>query len=761
MPRGRKKKIKLSLNIKPETSKTIAALMLILFGVLSLVSFIAPDYTLNEKIQVLWRTLFGNVAIMVPFLLFIFALLFVDAVKIRLKEPKFIIGIFVLFMTLTGVFQLFVSGDDSYEVAQEGGGGGLIGYKIVDILTNTISIYGAVIVLLTAILLSFVIIFDISLDQILGFVQSLFGNIKFSEIFSKFSNARSSVDDDSIEISTGMVTSENEASMAAHSTETSGFEKKHSSGDDFAFEVVPSMSEPQSGTQGTLPTSINSLAHGTPTLPYMDRVWQTPPLDILMDSDEKVADSGDTDLRGKKIKDTLKAFGIDVDIADTKVGPSVTQYALKLKEESGIKVSKIASLQNDIALELASPTGSVRIEAPIPGKSLIGIEVPNNTRAIVSFKSLISSEPMKSLKSKLGIVLGKDVGGRVHVYDIGKMPHMLIAGTTGSGKSIFIHNILFSILYRASPQEVKIILIDPKRVELSHYSDIPHLLTPVVTDSRKAAGSLNWAVGEMERRYKLFEAAKVRNIEGYNEKSGFQALHYIVIVVEEFPEVMAVDQAGVEKTVIRLAQLARATGIHLMLALQRPSTDIITGLIKANIPCRVAFNVLSQVDSRVIIDQPGAEKLLGRGDMLFIPPDVSKPVRLQAALITDKEIADLVTFLKSRGVPPDYNHEILQASEQPKGNTSSGGGDGDELFDQAVDLVVSAQKASSSLLQRKLSIGYARAARIIDLLEAKGIIGPPDGSKPREVLIDGMSTFDPMENSGNTPDNSDTISEIL
>ncbi|RJR27479.1 DNA translocase FtsK [candidate division WWE3 bacterium] len=757
MPRGRKKKFKLSLNIKPETSKTIAALLLILFGVLTLVSFIAPDYSLNEKIQVLWKSLFGVTAIFVPFLLILLALLFVESVKMKIKEPKILIGIFLLFITLTGFFHVFVSEEEAYELARDGGGGGLFGYKIAGLLVNTISIYGAVLVLLMLGVISLVIIFDVSLDQIVAFLAKIFGNIHFGEVLSKFKREKHEGEESEIEISSGVpAMSENEQEQL--SKQQVG-DAKGAFGDDFAFEIVPSLSEPQSEHPEIPVGSVHSLVHATPTLPYIDRVWKNPPLEILMDSDEKAADSGDTDLRGKKIKDTLKAFGIEVDIADTKVGPSVTQYALKLKEESGIKVSKIASLQNDIALALASPNGTVRIEAPIPGKSLIGIEVPNNTRAIVSFKSLITSEPMKGLKSKLGIALGKDVGGRVHVYDIGKMPHMLVAGTTGSGKSIFIHNILFSVLYRATPQEVKLILIDPKRVELSRYNDIPHLLSPVVTDTHNAGGILKWAVSEMERRYKLFESAKVSNIEGYNIKSGFQALHYIMIVVEEFPEVMAVDQAGVEKTVIRLAQLARATGIHLVLALQRPSTDIITGLIKANIPCRVAFNVMSQVDSRVIIDQPGAEKLLGRGDMLFIPPDISKPVRLQAALVSDKEIADLVTFLKSQGVAPEYNHEILQSAEQVKSGSAGYGGESDELFDQAVDIVVSAQKASASLLQRKLSIGYARAARIMDMLEEKGIIGPSDGAKPRGVLIDGM--YHTPESSGFEHKEDDTISEIL
>jgi len=367
------------------------------------------------------------------------------------------------------------------------------------------------------------------------------------------------------------------------------------------------------------------------------------------------------------------------------------------------------------------------------------IEVPNNNRVTVHFKSLLVSEPMKAMKSKLGIVLGKDVGGRTYVYEIGKMPHLLVAGATGSGKSVFLHSILFSILYRATPQECKFVLVDPKRVEFTHYSNIPHLLTPVVTDIDKAPSVFKWAVMEMSRRYKLFEKARARNIDSYNEKSGFQALPYIIIVVDELGEIMIADPAGVEKSIIRLAQLARATGIHLVLSVQRPSTNVITGLIKANIPCRIAFNVSSQVDSRVIIDQPGAEKLLGSGDMLFVPPDAAKPIRLQGPMVTEKEISDLASYLRAQGVDPEYKEDVVTAAErlvQKNTSVSAGGEAVDELFNEAIDVCLNAGRASASLLQRRLSIGYARAARILDELEAEDIIGPRNGSRPREILID-------------------------
>ena len=353
---------------------------------------------------------------------------------------------------------------------------------------------------------------------------------------------------------------------------------------------------------------------------------------------------------------------------------------------------------------------------------------------------------MQGVKSKLGIVLGKDVGGKSITYNIAKMPHLLIAGATGSGKSIFIHNLMFSILFKTTPQECKFILVDPKRVELVLYNGMPHLLSPVVTDTDKAPSVFKWAVTEMMRRYDLLEAAKVRNIEAYNEKSGFQALPYIVIIVDELAEIMVADPAAVEKSIIRIAQLARAVGIHLVLALQRPSTNIITGLIKANIPTRVAFNVTSQVDSRVIIDQPGAEKLLGMGDMLFVPPDDSKPRRIQGAYVDEKEIGRVVKWLKDQGVEPEYQEDILSHtnSDKPK-SIAAGGSETDVLFDDAIEVIIGEGKASASLLQRRLSIGYSRAARIIDEMESKGIVGPARGSKPRELLTGSSVTEDQDE----------------
>ena len=460
------------------------------------------------------------------------------------------------------------------------------------------------------------------------------------------------------------------------------------------------------------------------------RVWKYPPLNLLSEKVGSVADRGDIKKYAAIIEKTLDSFGIQARVSEVNGGPAVTQYALEIA--AGTKIAKIANLQHDLALALATPTGTVRIEAPIPGKSLVGIEVPNRSLEVVGLKNILAAETMGSHKSKLAVSLGRDTASNPVVVDLDRMPHVLVAGTTGSGKSVLINAIIASLLFRNSPDELKLILIDPKRVELTNYNGIPHLLTPVITEPEKILSALKWAMAEMDRRYKLFQQVSVRNIQGYNEMSGFQALPYIVIIVDELADLMMFAPVEIEDAITRLAQMARATGIHLVVATQRPSVDVITGLIKANIPCRIAFNVSSMIDSRVILDTPGAEKLLGRGDMLFLPPDASKPVRIQGVFVQDSEINSLIKYLKDSGVAPEYTEEVTQ---MPIGRLVANYGDEDELFEEAVRTVCQYDRASASLLQRRLRVGYARAARIIDELESAGIIGPGDGAKPRDVLV--------------------------
>lgn len=432
----------------------------------------------------------------------------------------------------------------------------------------------------------------------------------------------------------------------------------------------------------------------------------------------------------KILEDTLKNFGVSASIAQVSVGPTITRYELHLSP--GVKVSKILSLADDISLSLASP--GIRIEAPIPGKAAIGIEVPNKDVSSVLLREVLESDEFKNQKSKISFSVGKDVAGANIVADLAKMPHLLIAGSTGSGKSVCINTLIASILYKATPDEVKLLLIDPKVVELSIYKNIPHLLIPVVTDPKKAAGALNWAVMEMTERYKKFASNNVRDINGYNglNKEGIDKLPQIVVVIDELADLMMVAPGEVEDSICRLAQMARAAGIHLVVATQRPSVDVITGLIKANIPSRISFAVSSQVDSRTILDMGGAEKLLGKGDSLFYPVGEAKPIRVQGAFVSEKEIEKLVNYIKEQ-VPASFNDEILK--EIDKSVEFDEDAEVDELLKEAIEIVVESGQASILMLQRRLKIGYSRAARLIDQMEERRIIGGYEGSKPRKVLI--------------------------
>ncbi|WP_420861703.1 DNA translocase FtsK [Tissierella carlieri] len=432
----------------------------------------------------------------------------------------------------------------------------------------------------------------------------------------------------------------------------------------------------------------------------------------------------------KIIEETMKNFGIDAIITQINKGPTITCY--ELQPSPGIKLSRIVSLSDNIALSLAS--SDIRIEAPIPGKAAVGIEVPNKVKSSVLFKELIISEEYNNINSSVPLALGKDVSGNVIVSTIDKMPHLLIAGATGSGKSVCINTIIMSILYKSSPEDVKLLLIDPKMVELSIYNGIPHLLIPVVTDAKKAAFALNWAVDEMEKRYKLFAQNNVRDMNSYNSKvkaSNGEELPTIVIIIDELADLMMVSAQEIEDYICRLAQMARAAGMYLIVATQRPSVDVITGTIKANIPSRISFAVSSQVDSRTILDMAGAEKLLGKGDMLFYPSFYSKPSRLQGAFISDEEVEAVVNSLKAQDIT-DYNEDIIEIVESPREIQFN---DSDDLLPTAIELVVGEGQASISLLQRRLKIGYARAARIIDEMEERGVIGGYEGSKPRKVLL--------------------------
>lgn len=476
-----------------------------------------------------------------------------------------------------------------------------------------------------------------------------------------------------------------------------------------------------------------------------------PPLSLLKRSHSQEEEKrSEIEKNAQTLKETLKSFGITVSISNVSVGPSVTRY--ELQPEQGVKLAKIVSLSNDIKMRLAA--ADIRIEAPIPGKSAVGIEVPNKNSQIVYLGDILSSPAFQENKMKLAFGVGKDIGGKVVVTDIAKMPHLLVAGATGAGKSVSINTLIMSILYRYSPEEVRMIMVDPKVVELQVYNGIPHLLIPVVTDPKKAAAALNWAVAEMTSRYKKFAAYGVRDLSGYNEKirgiteeerekEGLSVLPQILIIIDELADLMMVSASEVEDAIVRLTQLARACGMHLIIATQRPSVNVITGLIKANVPSRIAFSVSSGVDSRTIIDMNGAEKLLGKGDMLFFPQNLPKPIRVQGAFVSDEEVAKVTEFLKSQG-EAEYNHSISKSLEKEATEETGGSqSDRDELFAEAGSLVIETDKASIGFLQRKFRIGFNRAARIMDQLAAEHVVGEEEGTKARKVLMN-MEEFEEL-----------------
>lgn len=493
-----------------------------------------------------------------------------------------------------------------------------------------------------------------------------------------------------------------------------------------------------------------------------DPNWQPPSLDLL-EKKQKQADAGDVQQNALTIKETLNEFNIDVEMEDANIGPKVTQYTLR--PPSGVKLTRITALETNIALNLAAQ--SLRIEAPIPGQKAVGIEVPNIRAADVRLYGILESKQWKTNMQPLSFAIGKDISGHATIGELNKMPHLLIAGQTGSGKSVMINTLLTSLLYRNSPSEMKLILVDPKQVEMAPYEDIPHLLTPVINEPEKTISALKWAVNEMERRYKLLAEEKVREIESYNKRlrqrghkiaiedeDGNMQEHeegtmpYIVVVIDELADLMMLAARDVEALIVRLAQKARAVGIHLVLATQRPSVDVITGLIKANVPARIAFTVASQVDSRTILDVIGAEKLLGQGDMLMKTAQMGKPKRVQGAWVTDEEVIKITDHLRMQSAP-QYNDEIVA---QPVQLSGKGGvvmdfdsGSSDDMYKDAVRVVVESKKASASLLQRRLRVGYARAARLIEEMEEQGVIGPADGARPRDVLISSLDELNSGE----------------
>jgi len=637
---------------------------------------------------------FAGLALFIPLILLFLATHFFNTKKLKIIKINITAGLILIFISFLGIFQ-----------------SGQYGKLIYDNLRMDFSSIGAFLILFTTLIMGLVLFFDTSVDFLfilLGkLIKTFFLFIKnylLKNIFSKKPKIKEKKD--FIE------------------------EKKQP--------LFPTEKKVGINTFSTAPVKTNKeeLITIKPLSSSQKTNWVFPSLSILSDISQNKADRGDVARNADIIEKTLDSFGIRARVEEVNPGPTVTQYALKIAE--GTKLSKITALANDLALSLATPTGTVRIEAPIPGRSLVGIEIPNVRPEIASLKNILSTPIFSENTDPLLIPLGLDVSGNPQAASIAKMPHVLIAGATGSGKSVLLNAWISTFLFRTKPEDLRLILVDPKRVELTLYNGIPHLLSEVIVEAKQIISALQWTVSEMESRYKEFAKVKARNLEGYNALPDVEKKPYIIFIIDELADLMIFAARDAEDLITRIAQMARATGIHLVLATQRPSVDVITGLMKANIPTRIAFNVSSMIDSRVIIDMPGAEKLLGRGDMLYLPPDQAKPKRIQGPFISEKDVQKLVEFIKVNNPPVHYTTEVVEQKVNVGSHGISGSfvdeGDKDPLFEEVVNLIIHQDYASASFLQRKFKIGYARAARILDQLEAAGYIGPAEGSKPREVI---------------------------
>lgn len=697
------------LRIKSGTFLNIIGFMLIGAAILSVISFLnvlSLDGFEGKGLKQINEILllkFGGLSVIIPVILLMIAGHFFNTKKLKIVKWNITLGLVMMFVGLLGFLQT-----------------GEWGQKIFTSLYMDFSLIGTVVILTLLLVVGFILFIDSSVDV---FILFLLNVGKASIYFFKNHVLR------------GVLTKqEGKIQQRQASPKETTFIQDQKVTEKPKIQPSTSAPTPPVTQQATAAATTKDI-NIRPISPSSTSTWIYPPLSLLADVAQKDADRGDVNKNADTIEKTLDSFGVRARVSEVNYGPTVTQYALEIT--MGTKLSKITTLSNDLALALAASTGQVRIEAPIPGRSLVGIEIPNKKPEIVTLKRMLTSPAFANNTDVLSVPLGLDVSGHPQAGSISKMPHVLIAGTTGSGKSVMLNSWITTFLFRTKPDELRMILVDPKRVELSVYNGIPHLLTEVIVDSTEIIKALRWTVAEMENRYKEFAKVGSRNLESYNATEGVEKKPYIIFVIDELADLMIFAPGDAEELITRIAQMARATGIHLVLATQRPSVDVITGLMKANIPTRMAFNVSSMIDSRVIIDTPGAEKLMGKGDMLFLPPDQAKPRRIQGPYLTEKEVHEVVNFLKAQVPHVQYTQEIVKQDTPVTINGVSMGVSGeklDSLFPQAVEIIGQFDKASASLLQRRLKVGYARAARILDELYEAGYVGPAEGAKPREVI---------------------------
>ncbi|OGY31383.1 MAG: hypothetical protein A3C02_03615 [Candidatus Andersenbacteria bacterium RIFCSPHIGHO2_02_FULL_45_11] len=684
--------------------------ILIAFSIIAFLSFFKAAGPSGIFILLLLRRLFGILGYIAPF---VFIYMGISLVRSREEPMPRIqkVGVLLLIAGVLGVFHVVgIPVEDAYQVADEGRGGGMIGFLLAYPISRAFSSIASSLIFLCAMGVGIFLTFNISPSDVRQYFASLWPIRRLAE----GEGEEGALDSESEDTFT-QDTSKSPLPLFRVSRKVAS----SASTDPAQLKLEAEQRAKEEDQKERMRAQVRSA----------NKKYVPPSLDILHSSISK-PDSGNVEANKQKIQTTLEKFGIMVTMGKVSVGPTVAQYTLRPDE--GVKLARITALQNDLALALAAHP--IRIEAPIPNTNMVGIEIPNKDVSLVRLKELLASKEFRQAPSPLTIVLGKDVAGQSQVGTIESMPHLLIAGATGSGKSIFINTLILSLLYRNSPALVRMILVDPKRVELSLYNGIPHLLTPVITEPDKTVNALKWAVKEMDRRYRLLAESGSRNLPSFNANNPDDAMPLIVIVIDELADLMATSARDVEGMIVRLAQMARAIGIHLVLATQRPSVNVITGLIKANVPTRVAFNVASQIDSRTILDAAGAEKLLGSGDMLYLPGDRAKPVRLQGGFISEEEVRQVVQDIRDKN-PIDPGHDDSIITPAHTGSNEAGDAGDDVLFEEAKRIVIESGKASASLLQRRLRVGYSRAARLLDMLEEYGVIGMQEGNKPRDILM--------------------------
>jgi S-DNA-T family DNA segregation ATPase FtsK/SpoIIIE len=703
------------MDIHPQTKRWIFIVCLFAVAGISLLGLFNLAGSAGMAIDNVLALFLGWAKFIFPFILIIWAYALLNK-KYHIKTISYV-GLVIFILSITALLHLIIPLDQATSAIETGQGGGWVGWFVSNNFQSFLGLWASLVALLAIFIISILLMLNTSIED-LKESRSILGRIiqRLQIWYYNWKLKMNKRPEDEEEFEDGKEEKDEQEGKE-------GIEPDEAKEVNFAAKKIDSKSAGK-------PVQEEIKLDEPKTKKIYHKIDL--PLDLL---DGKIGKPSAGNIAQNKliIQKTLESFGIPVEMGEIAVGPTVTQFTLKPAE--GIKLSRITALHDDLALALAAHP--LRIEAPIPGKALVGIEVPNQSVAIVHLRELLDSPEFKHRKSPLTIPLGRDVSGNTWVGDLHKMPHLLVAGQTGSGKSVALHSVIVSLLYQNGPDTLKLILIDPKRVEMPLYNDIPHLLTPVITDMKKTVNSLKWLIAEMDRRYIFLEKIGKRNITDYNSVSK-EKMPFIVFVVDEMADLMSSMGHEVEGLIIRLAQMARAVGIHLILATQRPSVEVITGLIKANVPARIAFAVSSITDSRTILDYGGAEKLIGRGDMLYTSAELAKPKRLQGAFLSDAEINKVVDYLKQSGEKPEYEQGVVEKQKSVNGDGSIDFSDpdqGDELFEEAKEIILQAGKASTSFLQRRLKVGYARAARLMDLMEEAGIVGPGEGAKPREILV--------------------------